>query len=66
MKLLHSVCTKLIYPKLCLTECTVSDVVDYNLTGSTDSGNAAICAARIFEILLRQLFADKIIYTYIN
>ena len=30
MKLLHSVCTKLIYAKLCLTECAISYVVDYN------------------------------------
>ncbi len=29
MKLLNSVCAKLIYAKLCLTECEISDVVDY-------------------------------------
>ena len=31
MKLLHSVCAKLIYAKLCLTECAISNVVDYML-----------------------------------
>ncbi len=29
MKLLHSVCAKLIYAKFCLTECAISNVVDY-------------------------------------